>query len=211
MRTLSGPDIIRVMQNKTSYTIDTPFHFWDDHADRCDSQAVVVKRLRQGSMVRLDITGAEIADLLSDADLYADFHGEDRQEHFGIVNSAKATGRHVRKQFTADQLAAFSVELREREEARSAAWEASPKGIEQRAEIAARHEAARIAKEERRARHAVGDFRIGDYVKLGQYHYQCGTITEQRGPNHFMVKQSGWGVAERFGRRQLVALNKVGA
>ena len=194
-----------------NYTIDTPFHFWDDHDERCDSQAVVVKRLRQGSMVRLDISGAEIADLLSDALYYAEFQGDDRQANVGIVNSAKATCRHLRKQFTADQLAAFSVELREREQARSAAWEAYPKGIEQRAEIAARHEAARIAKEERAARHAVGDFQIGDYVKLGQYHYQWGTIKEQRGPNHFMVKQSGWSVLERFSRRQLVALKKGGA
>ena len=194
---------------QATYRIDVPSNFWDDHADRCDSQAVVVKKLAK--TIRLDITGAEIADLLSDADYYADFHGDDRQEHFGIVNSAQATGRHVRKQFTADQLAAFSVEFREQEKARSAALKASPKAIEQRAEIAARHEAARIARKERQARHAVGDFQIGDPVKLGQYDYQRGTITDQKGPNHFMVKQSGEWVAERFGRRQLTALNKVGA
>jgi len=190
---------------QATYQIDVPFHFWDDHADRCDSQAVVVKKLAK--TIRLEITGAEIADLLSDADLYADFHGDDRQDNLGIVNSAKATGRHLRKQFTNDQIAAFSVDLGEREQARSDAWEASPAGIEQRAEIAARHEAVRIAKEDRVARHAAGDFQIGDYVKLGQYEYQCGTITDQKGPIHFLVMKSGWGVAERFSRSQLVALN----
>jgi hypothetical protein len=191
---------------QATYQIDVPFHFWDDHANRCDSQAVVVKKLAK--KIRLDITGEEIADLLSDADVYADFYGDDRQANLGLVNSAKATGRNLRKQFTNDQIAAFSVDLGEREQARADAWEASPAGIEQRAEIAARREAVRIAKEDRVARHAAGDFQIGDYVKLGQYEYQCGTITDQKGPNQFMVKQSGWGVAERFSRSQLVALNR---
>ena len=194
-----------ITTTQATYQIDVPFHFWDDHADRCDSQAVVVKKLAK--TIRLEITGEEIADLLSDADVYADFHGEDRQANLGLVNSAKATGRNLRKQFTDDQLEAFDVELGERDRARSAAWEASPEGIEQRATMAADAERERRGREARAARHAAGDFQVGDFVKLGQYHHQCGTVTEQRGPNHFMVNKSGWGVAERFSRSQLVALN----
>lgn len=189
-----------------SYTIDIPFHFWDDHAGRCDSDAVEIKRLRQGSMIRLDITADEIADLCSDAEYYADFGGDDRLDNFGIVNSAKATLRHLAKQFTADELAEFSTALDERERERAAAWKASPQGIAARAEIDARHEAVRIAVEDRKARHAAGDFHVGDYVKLGKYDYQCGTVVEQRGPNQFMVKVSGYSIPERFSRRQLLGL-----
>jgi hypothetical protein len=150
-----------------TYRIDVPFHFWDDHEARCDpAGATVVKRLRQGSIVRLDITGDDIADLHSDAAYYADFEGIDRQDNFGIVNSAKATLRHLAKQFTADELAEFSRAWQAREDAEREAYRASPEF----AEAIARQErvnAERAARQAERAeRMARGDYRAGDMIRV---------------------------------------------
>lgn len=149
-----------------SYTIDTPAHFWDDHDGRCPSAAVEIKRLRQGSIVRLELTGDEIADLHSDADYYADFSGDDRQENFGIVNSAKATLRHLAKRFTADELAEFGRAWQAREEAERAAYQASPEfaeAIARQERVNAERAAFEVERVERMAR---GDYRAGDWIRV---------------------------------------------
>ena len=213
----SGPDMIRVMRNETTYTIDTPFHFWDDHDERCDSQAVVVKRLRQGSMVRLDITGVEIADLHSDAEYYADFDGVDRQDNFGIVNSAQATLRHLAKQFTADELAEFSRAWDARQRAEREAYQATPEyaeAIERQEREKVERERAKVERAERMAR---GDYRTGDWIRVP------GRFVDRHRTDFCMVEVAPevprdgelrvWfsGRSWRVSIREAMAANRVGA
>jgi hypothetical protein len=104
------------------WQLDVPAHFWDDHADRCGFEGRELQRLRQGSMVRLDISGDSIADLYSDADYYSSFTGDDYVDNRGIVQSARATLRHLRKRFSDRDLQAFTEMWRERQRAEQAAY-----------------------------------------------------------------------------------------
>ena len=149
---------------QATYRIDVPSNFWHDHADRCNPDAVIVKQLAK--TVRLDITGDDIANLVSDATHYDDFDGMDREDNFWIVSSAGATLRHLAKQFTADELNEFKRACRAKADAERARYQATP----EYAEAIERQEREKVeraqAKIEYAERMAAGDYRTGDWLRV---------------------------------------------
>lgn len=79
-------------------TVLVPAKFWWDHYNRdLDDTSRVVKG--SGHRVLLEMNPAAIAELASDADYYATgFTGEDAADLRGLIASAKATLKALKKQ-----------------------------------------------------------------------------------------------------------------
>ena len=77
----------------TSIKIPSTFYF--DHVNRDLSKGIIIKEYASGKVL-VEMNDEEIADLLSDAEYYAE--GVDYQELKGLQSSAKATVRAINDQ-----------------------------------------------------------------------------------------------------------------
>jgi hypothetical protein len=79
-----------------------PAKFWNDHADRELPSGELL--CESGNRVRIRATDAELAEILNDAEYYADAAGPDEYEgRAALVRSAKATIRRIREVFSSNK------------------------------------------------------------------------------------------------------------
>lgn len=127
--------------------IEVPEAFLTDHLNRACNYGEVTTVAKKSTGITIECSGADVHDLLEDAQHYVELGVRELGTGFlGLVGSAAATVRRIKKAFTAEQLAGFAAEADRIQAERQAAWKASPEGIAVAAE-----EAARKARKEQEA------------------------------------------------------------
>lgn len=89
--------------------------FFEDHGERaCQLDDYYARRVGPKSRRRLQValTRRDVAELLSDAEHYASFGGQDAFENGAVCASARATVKAIRKQVDPDLLAECRIEYR---------------------------------------------------------------------------------------------------
>jgi len=78
-----------------SQIVRLPPAFWFDHRDRDLPSGRIVKQAKR--YIDVEVTPAELAEILSDARFYATSASEYNADYPGLVSSARATVRSIEK------------------------------------------------------------------------------------------------------------------